>query len=444
MKKILLILNDNPIDPLGAMYLIGNVNANFDVTFIKDQYDKRLDSINIFKYDILGFSTITGSHLMHNEIAKRFKNKNSNILTLMGGPHPTFFPKKALELSHIDYICIGEGTIALDKFVKGEKTNNIINTYKKYTGILDPVQDINKMKIERDIIYKIDNRGKNTIKNFMGTFGCPYNCTYCFNYAYHNIYKHQNIKRVRYVNPRILIDDMKYCTQNYLTKFIYIQDDIFIMNKKWFIEVSNLIKKEINLPYHCHVRVDIITEEIIQQLKKTNCKSVTFSIENGSEEYRKKYLNRRMTNQKILETAKLLHKYNIEFRIENMVGLPFNTLKDNLATLEINYKCHPTIGWASLFQPFTNTVLSDLIIKKGLWSGNIDDINSGFFDKSPLKIKNKIQIERLQKIFSIAVDNKMIKLLTPLLIYLPLDNFYKNLYIKFKEKKYDKLYSFEL
>ena len=29
MKNVLMILNDNPIDPLGVMYLIGNVKANF-------------------------------------------------------------------------------------------------------------------------------------------------------------------------------------------------------------------------------------------------------------------------------------------------------------------------------------------------------------------------------------------------------------------------------
>lgn len=439
MKNILLIANDNPIDPLGIIYLASNVDANFEVIFIKDEYDDKLKFIDVSQYDIIGFSTITGSHNTHNDIAKYLKKKG-DIITLMGGPHPTFFPEKALNLDSIDFICIGEGIIALDRFVKGEKTNNIINDYSKYNGLLDPIFDINKLKTDRIIIYDVDNRGENPIKNFMGTFGCPYNCSYCFNYSYAKLY--QNAKRVRYLDPKILINDIKNCVKNYNTKFIYMQDDTFILNKKWFYEVTDLIKKEIDLPYHCHIRIDIADEEKIKKLKDTGCASVTFAIENGSEEYRKKYLNRKMKNSKILEISKLLRKYDIKFRIENMVGLPFNDLQDNIETLNLNYKCHPTIGWASLFQPFTNTELGNICSKENLWSGNIDDINSGFFDESPLDLEDKIKIERLQKLFSLGVNNYFIKKLIPILIKIPLDNFYKKLYEKFKNNKYKELYNY--
>lgn len=441
-KNILFILNDNPIDPLGVMYLIGNVKANFSVLFVKNQFDKKLKDVDIFKYDILGFSTITGSHLIHNEIAKYFKNQNKNILTLMGGPHPTFFPKETLNLDYIDYICIGEGILALENFVNGKKTNNIINDYQQYNGILDLIVDINKIKINREVIYKINNRGNNPIKNFMGTFGCPFNCSYCFNLSYHKLYKHQNNKRIRFKDPKLFIKEMKDCINNYNTKFIYIQDDTFIVNKKWFNEVTSLIKKEIKLPYHCHIRSDITSEEIVKKLKNTGCASVTFAIEDADENYRRKYLNRKMTNEEILQTSKLLHKYDIKFRIENMIGLPFNNLKNNIETLNLNYKCHPIIGWASLFQPFPNTKLGNLCKKENLWSGNIDDINSGFFDESPLKIENKRKVERLQKLFSLGVNNYIIKFLIPFLIKIPLDNFYTKLYTKFKIKKYNILYNY--
>jgi anaerobic magnesium-protoporphyrin IX monomethyl ester cyclase len=445
-KNILFILNDNPIDPLGVMYLIRNIDANSEVVFVKDQYDKRLDLINIFRYHILAFSTITGSHNIHNEIAKRFKEGHSDypaypdLITIMGGPHPTFFPKEALNLSHMDYICIGEGITAFKNFIDEKYTRNIINDYSQYTGILDPIVDVNKIETDRKVIYKVDNRGYNPIKNFMGSFGCPFNCSYCYNISYDKLYDHQKIKRVRYVDPNIFIREIKECINNYPTKFIYIQDDTFIVNREWFNEVTDLIKREINLPYHCHIRSDILTEEIVKKLRDTGCASVTFAIEDANEDYRKKYLNRKITNEKILYTSKLLHEYDIKFRIENMVGLPFNNLKNNLKTLNINYKCHPTIGWASLFQPFPNTVLGDLCKKENIWDGNIDNISSGFFDKSPLKIENKNEIERLQRLFSLGVDNYIMKLLMPFLIKLPLNNFYEKIYTKFKIKKYNELY----
>ncbi len=77
MKNFLFVLNDNPIDPLGVMYLIGNTKANFKVIFIKDENDKRLN-IDYSDIDYIGFSTITGSHLLHNKISKIIKENNLN------------------------------------------------------------------------------------------------------------------------------------------------------------------------------------------------------------------------------------------------------------------------------------------------------------------------------------------------------------------------------
>jgi len=126
-----------------------------------------------------------------------------------------------------------------------------------------------------------------------------------------------------------------------------------------------------------------------------------------------------------------------------MVGLPDNTLQDNINTMKLNHACKPTIGWASLFQPFPNTQLGDICKKNGLWDGDIDSINASFFDTSCLNISNRKEVERLQKIFSLAVDNKLICWLTPLLVRLPLDAWYKKLYTKFKMNKYDSLYSWD-
>jgi radical SAM superfamily enzyme YgiQ (UPF0313 family) len=438
-KNFLFILNDNPIDPLGIMYLIGSTKANFDVVFVKDEKDERLN-IDYKKYDYVGFSTITGSHLLHSEIAMDIQYKNPHIITIMGGPHPTFFPKEALELAGIDYICVGDGIPALNNFLHGKETKNIINDFDEYNGEFDHFVDVNKMIINREKIYNVDNRKDNKIRNFMGMWGCVFNCSYCGAKSYFDLYKYQGMPRLRFKSPVKFVNEIKKCVSDFDTKFLYFQDDTFIVNKEWFNKVTALVKKNVDLPYHCHVRCNLVTEDIIKQLKDTGCKSVTFAIENGDIEYRKKYLNRMMSNEQILNAADLLHKYDIKFRIENMVGLPLNSLQDNIETMKLNYKCKPTIGWASLFQPFPNTKLGNFCKSSGLWDGNINTINPSFFDTSPLEIENRKEVERLQKLFSLAVGNKIIYFLIPLLIRLPLDNIFKKIYLKYKNKKYDELY----
>jgi len=439
VKNLIFILNDNPIDPLGIMYLIGNTKANFKVIFVKDENDNRLN-INYSDVDYIGFSTITGSHLLHNKIAEKIKSKNPKIIAIMGGPHPTFFPKEALELDYIDYICIGEGIPALNNFLNNIPTKNIINDISQYNG-LDDFYDINKLKINRDIIYSVDNRDKNYIRNFIGSMFCQFSCSYCHSKSHHDLYKNQGIKRVIYKQPKVFVKEIEKCIKKFETKFLYFQDDTFIVDKQWFIKVTNLVK-ELNLPYHCHIRCNLVDEDVVKQLKDTGCYSVTFAVENADYNYRKKYLNRIMTNEQILNCSSLLHKYDIKFRIENMVGLPLLSLEENIDTARLNSKCKPTIGWASLFQPFPNTKLGTFCINSGLWNGDINSINPSFFDTSSIKIDNKIEVERLQKLFSFAVNNKFILFLLPLLVRLPLDNLYKKLYNKFKNKKYDELYKF--
>ena len=444
MKKVLFIVHDNEIDPLGVMNLISNSsNAIFDILFIKESnFEDKIKEIDPKKFNIIAFSTITGTHLFHNKIAEYFKQINNRIISIMGGPHPTFFPKEAISLLGIDYICVGEGIFAFNKFLNGIESSNIISkkTISNFSYCnLEKLADVSKINPpDRKIVYSKDRRIENSIRNFMGSFGCPYNCSYCFNKSYHDIYNKQ--ERVRYKEPTIFVNEIIQTIKVFETSLIYIQDDTFITNKKWFKEVTQLIKDKINIPYHCHIRCDITDEIIIKTLKETGCKSVTFAVETANEEYRVNYLNRKMSNDKIIEVSQMLNRYGIMFRIENMVGLPFSSMENDLETIKLNARCNPTIGWASLYQPYPNTKLGNLCTKNGLWDEDIDNINPSFFESSCLKLRNKKEIEKLQKIFSLAVNYWLIRKVIRLLIILPCNSMFKKVYVNFKNKMYKKLY----
>lgn len=436
-----MVCYNNPIDPLGVMLLFSNINYDFDILFLNSATDKRLLEVNYNKYNIVGFSTTTGFHLEHNKIAQFFKQKTNNkITTIMGGPHATFFPIETLSLDSIDYISVGESFKSLDDFINNKTTNNIFKKGDIFVNRLDPLVDINKLKApNRSIVYSKSGRGNNKIRNFMGTLGCVYDCSYCFNCSFAKLYKHQ--PRLRFRNPELFVEEMEQCAREYPTDLLYIQDDTFILKLEWFSEVVKKIKKQVNLPYHCHIRCDLVTEDIIKLLKETGCYSVTFAVESADEQYRETFLNRRMSNEKILYVCDLLYKYNIKFRIENMIGLPHGSLQMDLDTMKFNAKCKPTVGWASLYQPYPNTKLGQLCLKDKIWDGNIDSINPTFFDESPLTIPNKMEIENLQKLFPLMVNYTLLRLLGKILIKLKFSCFYTWLYKIVKRFQYKKLYN---
>ena len=440
MNKVLFVLNDSSVDPLGPMFLAGNCGAECSAVFVNGKNEYALTQIPLDGYDVFAFSTITGSHQYHNALAGYIKKRCHSATTIMGGPHPTFFPYEAISLPNIDYICVGEGISAFRKFVRGERSPNIMSkpSFEKEFK-LEPLVEMTKINPpRRDWIYKDPKRAANPIKNFMGAFGCPYKCSYCYASQMAKLYP--NEKSVRYFPPQAVVDDMLATKELYPLKLLYIQDDTFIVNKPWFYNLTDRIKAQVNLPYHCHVRCDLLTREIVAQLKETGCRSVTYAVESASDVYRRFYLNRSMTNEKILECAEMLREAGIGSRIENMVGLPDDNFTDAARTLKLNMQSKPTVAWASLYQPFPNTPLAHLAMQMGEWSGDIDSICNSFFDKSPLKISFKYAIENLQKLFSFGGKGVWHYRAAILLSWLPLGWLYKKIYAKVKKKGYDELY----
>lgn len=225
--------------------------------------------------------------------------------------------------------------------------------------------------------------------------------------------------------------------KQYPLKLLYFQDDNFpIWNKKWLRDFCELYS-DYRIPFHIQIRIEILTEEVLIQLKNVGLHSLTFAIESGDEKLREIVLNRRVRNNIILEKVALLHKHKIKFRAENMLGIPHETLESALSTLDFNIKCKPTIAWASLYTPYLSTELGNYCKEHDL----IDEsrgIKEDFFTSSQLKLESRSRIERLQKLFSLICLLPFIRPFVSLLIRLPFK--YNKIYLAIKRMLYKKLY----
>ncbi|MBU4501100.1 MAG: radical SAM protein, partial [Nanoarchaeota archaeon] len=302
---------------------------------------------------------------------------------------------------------------------------------------------------DREIIYKYKKQANNPIKHFIATRGCPYKCTYCFNHQYHDLYKGKG-PVVRYRSVDNLIREIKEVIKKYPTKFIYFQDDTIILDKKWIKEFCRKYRKEINLPFHCHIRANLLTEGVARVLSRAKCYSVHIAIEAGNKRIRDEILNRRMTNEDIVNACKLLKKYKIRFMTQNIIGLPTETLKEAIQTLKMNMMCKPTYAWVSIFQPYPGTKLGEFAKKQKLLTEDPAKIEKNFFDKSILTSKDKEKIEHLQKLFALTVDYPAIYKtgLLNILIRMPhnklIKKLYKNVYQTHRKRSDYKLFGLKL
>jgi len=449
--KILFITQPFIIEPLGLMYLSAQLKKaghQTDLITTKEDYNKR---INDWKPGIIAYSVITGSQHDYFKLNNEIKENFPDILTFLGGPFITFSPE-TIEKENFDIICIGEGDEAIvelaDKLDKKQDITKINNLWMKKDGKIyrNPVRNLHdgldKLEFpDRELVYKYEEQKNNPIKHFIATRGCPYKCAYCFNHQYHDLYKGKG-PLVRYRSVDNVIKEIKEVIRENPTEFVYFQDDTIILDKKWIIEFCERYRQEIRLPFHCHIRANLLTEDIAKALKKAKCYSVHIAIESGNSKIRNEILNRPMTNEEIIHACKLLRKNKIKFMTQNIIGLPTETLKEAMETLQINILCKPTYAWVSIFQPYPGTRLEKIAKEKGLLEEDPTKIEKNFFDKSIIKIENKKKIEHLQKLFGLTVNYPSIYRtgILKILLNMPdnkiIKNIYKKIY-KFHRKRSD-------
>jgi radical SAM superfamily enzyme YgiQ (UPF0313 family) len=147
-----------------------------------------------------------------------------------------------------------------------------------------------------------------------------------------------------------------------------------------------------------------------------------------------------MVDEQILNAANLLHKAGVKLRTENMIGVPGETWYTAMETLNLNIHCKPTIGWASLFQPYPGTRLGDKCREDGSFEGSLDELDNDFFSHYRLRSPFARRFTRLQKLFSLVVAVPVLRPFLGLLSRLPLDRIYKRMYRMVKRWRYQHLY----
>jgi len=140
----------------------------------RDRYEVRLTDENIeeidfdLSCDLVGISAMTAYVNRGYEIADRFRARG--VPVVMGGVHPSFMPKEALQ--HCDAVVIGEAELVIQKLLADLEDGRLQGTYRAEQ--LHPMAGLNMPRY--DLLKK--NRYVNT--TFVQTSrGCHQGCTFC-------------------------------------------------------------------------------------------------------------------------------------------------------------------------------------------------------------------------------------------------------------------------
>lgn len=389
-----------------------------------------------FRPDILCLSLITGQHPLFIERARQIKAAHPHLLVLAGGPHPTFYPD-CIEEPCIDAVCRGEGDVALPALVdavarSGAIPENLANWWiKRPDGSISRndlaalVDDLDRLPCPDHAIFDRARPGVLPVTAFvMASRGCPFNCSYCFNHAYRKLYQGRGvICRRRSVGH--VVAEIKLLRQCYPLQMVVFQDDTFNLDKKWLQMFAECYASEIGLPFHCHLRADLLDDEIADFLRRAGCLSVKLGLEAGCEEVRNGILKRGMTLEQFEKACALLHRNGIRFATENILGVPGTTLADDLFTYSVNRRVRPQHSFATLMQVYPRTGIAAYALRHGFATSPVTEFPATFYEDSVISITDKEKRGRLRALFALGVSLNLPAFVIQLATELPLRKVYE-------------------
>ncbi|MBM3701593.1 MAG: B12-binding domain-containing radical SAM protein [Actinobacteria bacterium] len=352
--------------------VLKKANHQTSLQYLYGNYDPKplIQKIKEYKPDIIGITTVSFQY----KYIKRLLQDISHfgIFTICGGPHISLAPYELETAEYLNAICVGEGEYALLELVNALEQNrdvtNIKNIWVKkdgrvYSNPCRPfIEDLDSLPfVDRELFdfQKIVNSDYDRAE-FMASRGCPYSCTYCSNSGLRKVAEG---KYVRFRSIKNVITEIKDVISRYKVKSIYLNDDVFTINKNYVEEFCKTYGREIEHPFEINTRVENLSLPILQMLKNARCYRIAMGLEQGDEKFRKEVLNRPMSNRRIEEAFTQAKQVGLKTKTFNIVGFPFETYDIHMSTVMLNRKIQPSSIVIYIFEPYPGTPLYEACIK---------------------------------------------------------------------------------
>jgi radical SAM superfamily enzyme YgiQ (UPF0313 family) len=147
----------------------------------------------------------------------------------------------------------------------------------------------------------------------MTSRGCAWRCTFCGAEAsWGRGYRGQSVPYV--------LDALEKAVARAPVKMLQIKDDTFTTNKKRVLALCRGIRER-NIPFlwSCDTRVDVLSEELLREMRLAGCERLSLGVESGSQKILDA-IDKKITPDEILASTLLAKKYGIKVRYYMMIG----------------------------------------------------------------------------------------------------------------------------
>jgi anaerobic magnesium-protoporphyrin IX monomethyl ester cyclase len=398
MRVLLVIPKKNsrsilPAPDIGIAYVAqAALNAGADVEIL-DAHKENIgpdafpDFLKGKHFDLVGFKCLSIDIFTVLDYCKLIKKHNQNIITVLGGPHPSALPEETMKYREFDYVIQGEGESGISSLVKklmhydgnisAQDLRAIPNlVYRNNDDIIlfNHVvfeEDLDKLDFPAWNLFKIKEYPE--LPGSGGRFlpiltsrGCPSKCIFCSSNSIHG-------QRVRTRSPEHVIEEIKWLIQNFDVHKISIFDNNFVLYKKHALAICDLYKKSnFNVKFDIPqgVRIDKIDKELLVALENAGCEYMGIGVESGDQKTLD-FVRKGTTIKGIKEKINMIKKYTkIKLIGFFVIGFPNETMADILKTIKFALRLKLDYATFTIFTPFPGTSIFNRMVKDGYFSIN--------------------------------------------------------------------------
>lgn len=362
--------------PLGIMYLAAYIRSTFDVDILllnqktdNCSNDQIIYKAVEFQADVIGLSVLTPTAHNLPYLTRNLKKMLPNALIVIGGPHVSAYGYRSLENNSADIAVPREGEQALAQVIQAhfedDSFANVPGIYRRDTdgniitnpGVIPFIKDIDALPppaydlIDLKPYWKIQSMPPLPTRRYASLFssrGCPYHCIYCHR-IFGETFRHHSAERIA--------DEMAWLQKRYNIRDFEFLDDIFNLNKKRMVRLSELIHRrglKTKLVFPNGVRTDILTREEIALLVDTGMYFASFALESGSPRIQK-LIGKNLDIDRYVENVSYAASLGVVANGFAMMGFPTETEEDLQKTIDVT--CRSKLHTISYFTttPFPNT-----------------------------------------------------------------------------------------
>jgi len=423
MKNAIKIMFVNSIDvskgiettlpQLGLGYLSSSLRKKFgdDCIEFKIINHSVEQEIAAFQPDIVGITSVSQNYNRAIEYASMAKQHNLSVI--MGGVHISALPSTLTSDMDVGVIGEGEETIvdligiyledgSFDEAhlsdIKGivfRKSGKIFLTEKR-----EHIKPLDRIAMPARDLLEI----KKTTYIFSSR-GCPYNCTFCASCRFWD--------SVRLFSAEYVVDEIEVLVRQYNVKTIFFWDDLFVANRKRLRDILELLKERGLLgrvDFTCHVRSNVLDDELALLLKQMNVRGVGMGLESGFETTLQYLKGTNIGIKDHLTAISILKKHKMNFFASFIIGSPQESREDILKTLEFIKRNNVTAFDINVLTPLPGTPIWDYAKERKLVSEEMDwsrlNVNFGDDPENAIILSEKLTREEIYELFLLFIKLK--------------------------------------